>query len=79
MRRTSFHEWLEHRLEEVPDAAKLALLIARSGAAGVSREDLEKALRISDETLEDLLRAMVVAGQVTVLKVKGRLVYRAKG
>jgi hypothetical protein len=43
----------------------------------VSREGLEKALGISPEALEDLLRALVTAGQVRVLKVGGRRVYRA--
>jgi hypothetical protein len=76
MRRTPFHEWLEHRVQEVPETTTLALLIARSGAAGVSRQGLEEVLRISSDTLEDLLRALVAAGQVVVVKVNGQLVYR---
>jgi glyoxylate carboligase len=55
----------------------LALLIARSGVAGVSREGLSAALGVPGETVESLLRAMVVAGQVVVLKANGQLVYRA--
>jgi hypothetical protein len=74
----SFHTWLEHRLQQVPDAGSLALLIARSGAAGgVSRNDLARSLCLPPETLEVLLRAMVVAGQVVVRKVNGEMVYRA--
>ncbi len=73
----SFLAWLEHRLQQVPDAANLAFLIARSGAAGVSRDDLARALRLPPETLEVPLRAMVTAGQVQVLKVGGQMVYRA--
>jgi hypothetical protein len=30
----SFHEWLDHRLEEVLDATTLALAITQSGAVG---------------------------------------------
>ena len=75
MRKTSFHEWLEHRVQEVPDATTLALAIARSG--GVSREGLEKVVRISPETLNELLRALIAAGQVVVVKVGGQMVYRA--
>ncbi len=75
MRRTSFHEWLEHRPEEVPDATTLALVIARSG--GVSRDDHHKVVRISPETLDELLRALVSAGQVVVVKVNGQRVFRA--
>jgi hypothetical protein len=64
---------------EVTDATTLALLIARSGAAGMSREDLANVLRLSPETVENLLRAMTAAGQVAVLKVNGQIVYRAAG
>ena len=73
----SFHEWLAHRLQQVPDATELALLIARSGAAGISREDLAKAVRLPEETIENLLRALVAAGQVRILKVNGQGVFRA--
>jgi hypothetical protein len=44
MPRTSFHEWL--RTREVPDATTLALLIVRTEAAGVSRDDLRRLVRI---------------------------------
>jgi hypothetical protein len=37
------------------------------------------ALGVPGETLEPLLRAMVVAGQVEMLKVGGKIVYRAAG
>jgi len=75
MRRTSFYEWLEHRVEEVPDATTIALVIARSG--GVSRDDLRRVVRVSPETLDELLRALVSAGQVKLLKVNGQIVFRA--
>jgi hypothetical protein len=45
----------------------------------VSREGLAKAVGISDETLENLLRGLMASGQVTMLKVGGKLVYRAAG
>jgi len=77
MRRISFHDWLEHRPEEVPDATTIALVIAKAGAAGVSREGLEKVARISPDALDELLRALVSAGQVRMLKVSGRMVFRA--
>ena len=73
----SFHAWLEHRVQEIPDAGNLALIIAQSGAAGVSRDTLCKVMRTSPETLENFLRALVAARQVVVVKVGGRLVYRA--
>jgi hypothetical protein len=62
----SFRLWLDHRLEAVPDVASLAL--ARSGAAGASRDDLRrlagippgvfpKASRLCPETSHYLTRA----------------------
>lgn len=75
----SFTQWLEDRPEGFTDIGSLALVIARSGAGGISRQDLEKVVRLSHETMEDLLRAMVAAGQVVVLKVGGQIVYRATG
>ena len=41
--------------EEVPTATRLALVIARSVAAGVSRDGLCKVVRLSAKTVEDLL------------------------
>jgi hypothetical protein len=76
MRRTPFREWLAHRVEEIPDAGRLGLVIAQSGAAGISREQIEKILRISSTTLDDLLRDLLATGQVVMLQVNGQMVYR---
>ena len=77
MRRLSFHEWLRNRPDEAPDAGRLALLIAQSGAAGISHDGLRKFVRLQPETLDDLLKALVATGQVAVFKVNGELRYRA--
>jgi hypothetical protein len=74
----SFHEWLERRAREASAAEMLATLVARS-AAGMSRDDLARALRLPPETLDDLLRALAATGQVVMLNVGGRTVYRAAG
>jgi hypothetical protein len=73
----SFTEWLEDRPPEVPDIGTLALAIAQAGEAGVSRETLLRVLRISPETLETMLRALVVSRQVVVVKAGGEVRYRA--
>ena len=73
----SFTHWLEARPPEVPDAGQLALLIAQSGKAGVSLDQLCKVIGSSPETIESMLRALVVSRQVVVVKVNGQLVYRA--
>ena len=54
------------------------MLISQS-AAGISTDDLARALRLPPETLDDLLRALMATGQVRMLKVNRRTVYRATG
>jgi hypothetical protein len=63
----SFHDWLVTRAQEP----------AQAGAAGIALDRLCRLLVISPEVFEDLLRALVTAGQVTVVSVGGRRVYRA--
>jgi hypothetical protein len=74
----SFHEWLGNRDREAVAAEKLATLVARSGA-GVSRDSLARTLGLPSRILDDLLRALTATGQVVMLKVGGRTVYRAAG
>jgi hypothetical protein len=45
----------------------------------VSRERLARALGVPGETLESLLRAMVVARQVEIVSVDGKIGYRTTG
>ena len=73
-----FHDWLGNRDRDAVAAERLATLVARSGA-GVSRDDLAGALRLPPRILDDLLRALTATGQVVMLKVGGRTVYRAAG
>jgi hypothetical protein len=73
----SFSEWLEARPPEVPDIGSAALLITQAGSSGVSLDQLRKVIGSSPETLESMLRALVVSRQVVVLKVNGEMVYRA--
>ena len=73
-----FHEWLWNRDREAVAAEKLATLVARSGA-GISRDDLARTLRLPPRILDDLLRALTATGQVVMLKVGRRTVYRAAG
>jgi len=75
-----FRLWLEeHRPHQVPDAAALALLIVRSGAAEVSREDLRRLAGIPPDILDDLLQGLMASGQVVMLRRNGQLVYRMAG
>ena len=73
-----FLEWLWNRDRDAVAAEKLATLVSQS-AAGVSRDELARTLGLPPRILDDLLRALVTTGQVTMLKVGGRTVYRAAG
>jgi hypothetical protein len=75
----SFQSWLEHRLATIPDATSLGLVIARAGRRGVSRDDLARIGGVHPDTLKYLLGALVVAGQVALVKVGGELRYRVVG
>ena len=75
----SFYEWLKNRDQEAPAAENLSTLIAQAGAVGVSLDRLRKVVRLSPESLDDVLRALIAARQVVVLKVNGERVYRAAG
>jgi len=79
MRRPSFSEWLEHRPDEAPAAEKLATLIASAGAAGISLDRLRILVRLSPETLQDILKSLVATGQVVVMKIGGEMRYRVAG
>ena len=71
MPRTSFHDWLQNRSDQVPNADRLATLITQAGAAGISRGRLRKVVGLSWETLQDLLKSLVATGLVVMLKVGG--------
>jgi hypothetical protein len=75
----TFCQWLENAADDPSAADNLATLIAQAGAVGVSHDRLRKVVRLSPETLTDVLRALIVARQVVVVKVNGRRVYRAAG
>ena len=73
----TFHDWLGNRTQEAPAAENLATLIASAGAAGISLDRLRTLVRLSPETLQDIIRSLVATGQVVVLKVGGQMTYRA--
>ena len=74
MQMPSFPEWLEKRPDEAPAADRLATIIASAGAAGISIDRLRRLCGLFPETLQDLLRFLAAAGQVTMLKVNGQMV-----
>ena len=73
----SFRQWLEHVADDPSAADDLATLIAQAGAVGVSLECLRKVVRLSPETLDEVLKGLLASKQVVLLKVDGARVYRA--
>ncbi len=65
------------RSQEPAQADGLATIIAGTGVAGVSLDDLRSLLDLPPETLADVLMGLVASGQVVVLKVNRQMVYRA--
>jgi hypothetical protein len=74
----TFHDWLQST-QEAPAADRLATVIAQSGAAGVSLDRVRRVVALTPEILADVLKALVAGGQVTMLKVGGKTVYRVAG
>ncbi len=71
----SFRQWLEHVADD--PAADVATLIALAGTVGVSLECLRKVVRLSPESLDEVLKGLLASKQVVLLKVDGARVYRA--
>jgi hypothetical protein len=75
----TFAGWLrEHgsRPVQVPEATRLVHLIAAAGPAGVSRGQLGGTIDLPREVLDELLDALVRAGQLRWATEGGLEVYR---
>jgi hypothetical protein len=72
----TFRQWLEHVADDPSAADNLATLIAQGGAVGVSLDRIRKVVRLSPETLQDILKGLVATGQVVMLRGNGELRYR---
>ena len=73
----TFLQWLEHAADDPSAADNLATLIAQAGAVGVSLDHLRKVVRLSPESLDEVLKGLLASKQVVLLKVNGARVYRA--
>jgi hypothetical protein len=73
----SFWQWLEHAGDDPSAADNVATLIAQAGAVGVSLPCLRKVIRLSPESLDDVLKGLLASKHVVLLKVNGARVYRA--
>ena len=84
----TFAHWLALREQQtqVPETTRLLqlivqagttgiCLIVQAGTTGICRRDLAKAITLDRDVLDDLLAAMVAAGQIGVAEVGGETVY----
>jgi hypothetical protein len=74
----SFYDWLATRAQEPPQADRLAAIIAGAAGGGISFDRLRALVHLPPQTSADILRALTATGQVEVVKVGGRIVYRAR-
>ena len=73
----TFWQWLENAADDPSAADNVATLIAQAGAVGVSLDRLKKVVRLSPESLDEVLKGLLASKQVVLLKVNGVRVYRA--
>lgn len=72
-----FSSWIQRRQITIPEADKLLPLISQSGATGISRGELGKAIKLDRQVLDEFLDGLVAVGVVRVGLVNGIRVYRA--
>ena len=73
----TFLQWLEHAADHPSAADNVATMIAQAGAVGVSLQCLRKVVRLSPESLDEVLKGLLASKQAVLLKVNGARVYRA--
>jgi hypothetical protein len=69
MQLLTFTEWLRHRPAkpvEVPEATRALQIIAAAGPGGVTRHQLRGAIRLPPKVLDQLLAALLQAGQISL-------------
>jgi hypothetical protein len=72
----TFLKWLEHVADDPSAADTVATMIARAGAVGISVQCLRKVVRLTPESLDEVLKGLLASRQVVLLKVNGARVYR---
>jgi hypothetical protein len=72
----TFLKWLEHVADDPSAADTVATMIAQAGAVGISVQCLRKVVRLTPESLDEVLKGLLASRQVVLLKVNGARVYR---
>ena len=74
----TFTAWLHQRLKLLPDADKLPELIRQAGKNGIPEGQLRRQVDLPMRIVDDLLAALVGAGQAAVVMRAGRRWYFAR-
>ena len=69
--------WLEQAADDPSAAGNAATMTCRQGRLGISVECLRKVVRLSPESLDEVLKGLLASKQAVLLKVNGARVYRA--
>ena len=72
----TFLQWLEHVADYPSAAGNVATLIAQARAVGISVRCLRKIVRLTSESLDEVLKGLLASRHVLLLKVNGARVYR---
>jgi hypothetical protein len=71
----TFQNWLEQRRKEIPKADQVLLLLQSAGSSGVPENALRSHVELPRSLMDDLLNALVSAGQVVVKIKDGKRVF----
>lgn len=66
-----FMTWVLRQKDVVPDADRLVLLIRAAGPSGIPEGKLRSRVDLSRKTVDDLLTALVQAGQIVIVDRQG--------
>ena len=72
-----FTSWILKRQNLIPQADRLTLLINSAGAAGIAEPELRGRVDLPKKIVDDLLQALIQAGQVAVFERGGKRVFAA--
>jgi hypothetical protein len=67
-----FMTWVLMQKDVVPDADRLVLLIRAAGPSGIPEGELRSAVDLPRKTVDDLLTALVQAGQIVIVDRQGK-------
>jgi hypothetical protein len=71
----NFQNWLLKRRKSIPQADRVMLLLQSAGSTGVPESALRSLAELPRSLMDDLLDALVTAGQVNVTVKDGKRVF----